>query len=425
MTTIAEFAELLHRTIGLSVATVGLPVIESAVNMRLSACKSKDLYDYWERVHASETELQELIDAAIVPETWFFRDREAIEALAKEACNKWLSAHREGQLRLLSLPCASGEEPYSMAMALLDAGFPANLFRIDAIDVSVRLLKRAEEGVYGRNSFRGKVLDFRDRYFEPVEGGFRLADAVRQQVHFQRGNLLDPCLAPGTTAYDFVFCRNVLIYFDRTTQDRAVQVLSRLLEKDGLLFVGPSESGLLLNHDFASAKMPLAFAFRRKARASAEPGADADGLPKSRPKRKPRKAPVTRAAAPDARPAVKPITGSRPAAPTPQPVATEAGLDQIFGLANEGHLGEAIRRCEEFLGACGPSARAYHLMGLAHDATGRQQEAEQYFRKAIYLDPQHHEALVHLAFLLEKQGDAAGARRLHQRAKRLNTNGRT
>jgi chemotaxis protein methyltransferase WspC len=420
MTTVAEFADLLRTTMGMCIDTVGVSVIEAAVKTRLSACKSKNLGDYWEHVHASDTELQQLIDEVIVPETWFFRTREAFDALAHEACDKWLPAHPEGQLRLLSLPCSSGEEPYSMAMALLAAGFPENRFQIDAIDLSDPLLKRARKAVYGWNSFRGKDQGFRDRFFEAAGGQFRLVEAVRKQVHFHHGNLLDPRFEQDTAAYDFIFCRNVLIYFDRATQDRVVQVLTRLLKPDAFLFVGPSESGLMLNHDLVSAKLPQAFGFRHKRhvapKSDAGPDTNVIQLPK------PRRVSAKKVAAPAAKPIpmIKPVA---PAAKSAQPARTDTGLDEISRLADQGRLSEAIQRCEEFLQARGPSARAYHLMGLAHDATGMPEEAEQYYRKALYLDPGHHETLVHLAFLLEKQGDAAGAERLHRRAQRVNAAG--
>jgi len=423
MTTVAEFAELLRTTMGMCVDTVGLSVIESAVKTRLSACESKDLEDYWGHVQASDTELQQLIDEVIVPETWFFRTREAFDALAHEACDKWLPAHPEGQLRLLSLPCSSGEEPYSMAMTLLAAGFPESRFQVDAIDISLPLLKRARKAVYGRNSFRGKDLIFRDRFFEPAGGQFHLAEAVRKQVRFHQGNLLDPRFERDTAAYDFIFCRNVLIYFDRATQDRVVQVLTRLLKPDAFLFVGPSESGLMLNHDLVSAKLPQAFAFRHKAHVApkSDTGPDTNVIQLPRPRR----ASAKRVAGPAAKPIpmVKPVAASRPSAARVQPEEAETGLDEISRLADQGRLSEAIQRCETFLKTCGPSARAYHLMGLAHDATGMPEEAEQYYRKALYLDPGRHETLVHLAFLLEKQGDAAGAERLHRRAQRVNAAG--
>lgn len=417
MTNGVEFANLLNRTMGLSADTIGLSVIESAVKTRVAACKSKDLQEYWDHVHACAAELQELIDEVIVPETWFFRDREAFAAMAHDAYDKWLPLHPEGQLRLLSVPCATGEEPYSMAMALLAAGVPGSRFRIDAIDISTRLLKRAQQAVYGKNSFRGQDLDFRDRFFEPVGSEFRFADAVRGQVRFQHGNLLNPLFAPDTAAYDFIFCRNVLIYFDRAMQDRAVQVLTRFLAPDGFLFVGPSETGLILNHDFVPAKLARAFAFRNKAHIAREPDPSASRLPR------PRRAKVRRILKPAARPDARRAAPSRPAATVARLAAMETDLDEIFSIANQGRLSEALQRCEEFLRAFGPSVQAYHLMGLVHDATGMHEEAEQYYRKALYLDPGHQEALVHLACLLEKQGDAAGAQRLHRRAKRVNAGG--
>ena len=164
-----------------------------------------------------------------MPETWFFRDREAFAALALTVYEDWLGAHPEDHLRLLSLPSSTGEEPYSMAMALLDAGFPANRFRVDAVDISARALARAGHAVYGKNSFRGNELGFRDRHFEATAHGYRLSDAVRRQVQFQQGNLLAAGFLPGVESYDVIFCRNVLIYFDRAAQDRALTVLVRLL----------------------------------------------------------------------------------------------------------------------------------------------------------------------------------------------------
>ena len=121
----------------------------------------------------------------------------------------------------------------------------------------------AERAVYGKNSFRGNELDFRERYFEATTQGYRLSDVVRRQAQFQLGNLFAADFLPDVESYDVVFCRNLLIYFDRATQDRAIKILERLLRPQGVLFVAPSETGLLLSHDFISMNLPLAFAFRK------------------------------------------------------------------------------------------------------------------------------------------------------------------
>jgi chemotaxis protein methyltransferase WspC len=102
-----------------------------------------------------------------------------------------------------------------------------------------------------------------------------------------------------------------------------------------------------------------------------------------------------------------------------------ADLEEATGLANQGRFVEAATCCEEHLRQHGPSANAFHLLGLLHDSTGNQREASDYYRKALYLDPNHYEALIHLAFLMDKQGDTAAALVLRKRARRLEQKSKT
>ena len=419
----AEFENFLKQEIGLDAASIGSSAIEHAVRVRMSACELNDMLAYLELVRASATELQALIEAVIVPETWFFRDREAFSALAHMAFAEWLRTHTDGVMHLLSLPCSSGEEPYSIAMALLDAGFPASLFQIDAVDISARGLTHAKRAVYGKNSFRGDNLEFRDRYFATTAHGHRLSDAVRQQVHFHHANLFAPNFMPGAEIYDMIFCRNLLIYFDRATQNNAVRVLQRLLKAKGALFVGPSETGLMLSHDFVSAKVPLAFAFRKidaVARATARVS-----TPPVRPVIRP--AISSPSMPPPAAPKLSPqkhhgfsksVAAPRPGMPQAPAANLDAGMAEASALADQGHLVEAAKSCEEHMRRQGPSPQAFYLLGLIRDASGNLSEAAQHYRKALYLDPNHLESLSHLAFLLEKQGDAKGAQVLRDRVLR-------
>lgn len=407
---IARFEQLLKQTMGLDAASIGSAAVERAVQERLSACRLADAQTYWERLSGSGTELQELIEAVVVPETWFFRDPASFLALARlvrdEGAPRQTHPQTQGVLRLLSVPCATGEEPYSMAMAMLDAGFPSSALRIDAVDISIRALARAQGAVYGRNSFRGSDLAFRDRHFVATAGGHSPADAVRRSVQFRHGNLLDGLVA-GADLYDVIFCRNVLIYFDRATQDRALAVLNRLLVPRGWLFVGPSETALLSDHGFISAKLPLAFAFRK----GPVPGSVIK-LRASPPPSRPVRASAPAAAAPHA---------VRPRAAPPATARAEAatGIERARRLADQGHLAEAAAHCEAHLREHGPTAEAFNLLGLVRDASGKTEDAADQYRKALYLDPNLHEALTHLALLLQKQGDTAGAHRLQRRASRL------
>ena len=256
---LAKLEALLKQKMGLDADSIGSPAIKRAVQSRLAACKLDTMERYWECVRDSAAELQALIEAVVVPETWFFRNREAFAALAQIA--QELPARPV--LRLLSLPCSTGEEPYSMAMALLDAGVAPSGFRIDGLDISRQVLEDARHGIYGRNSFRGRELSFRDRYFEPAGQFYAVADTVRRQVQFHQWNLFDAAPLPATERYDVIFCRNLLIYFDPAGQDQAVRTLDRLLAPGGYLFVGPSETGVPLARGYVSARRPLAFAFHR------------------------------------------------------------------------------------------------------------------------------------------------------------------
>ena len=105
------------------------------------------------------------------------------------------------------------------------AGFAAHQFKVEALDVSPLSVQRAQSALYGKNSFRGQHTDFRERYFLPSKEGFALTEQIKRKVRFIHGNLLDPLLLSGEPPYDILFCRNLLIYFDRPTQAQVLEVL--------------------------------------------------------------------------------------------------------------------------------------------------------------------------------------------------------
>ncbi|KGE07865.1 MCP methyltransferase [Burkholderia gladioli] len=242
-----------------------------AVMQRARQLNDEDLDAHWRLLLASADEQRALIEQCVVPETWFFREREAFVALAARALER-LRAEPSLPLRVLSAPCSTGEEPYSAAMALVDAGIDPARLQIDALDISARAIARAQRAEYGRNSFRGHALEFRARHFTPTADGWRLDARIRDCVRFRRANLLElggPGQAGDEGRYDFIFCRNVLIYFDRQAQERALRALDARLAEDGLLFVGPAETGVVMRQAMSSAKIPLAFAFHRTREAEA------------------------------------------------------------------------------------------------------------------------------------------------------------
>ncbi|MXN80154.1 methyltransferase [Burkholderia sp. 4701] len=432
-----RFDAWLMRETGMDAATLGHHALARAVaeRARVALGEPPAIDAYWQLLNASADERQALIETLVVPETWFFRDREAFVALARLADAR-LVREPARVLRVLSAPCSTGEEPYSVAMALLDAGIGPARFSIDAIDISARAIERARDGVYGRNSFRGHPLEFRDRHFSETAGGWRLDARVREPVRFVRASLFDLPL-DADARYDFIFCRNVLIYFNRDAQDQSIRLLDQQLADGGTIFVGPAETGLMMRHTLAPARIPLAFAFHRAAAGAA--GATTIATPGSAPQNPARPqsppetacrpaaarapaAPAPRAAAhgawpPRATPAApnKPAKPDQPATP---PDAPASPLDRARLLADTGRLDEAERIAHAFTLAHGPAPDAFYLLGLIADARGLGADAQDFYRKTLYLQPNHYEALTHLAALRDAAGDAAGARQLMSRAQR-------
>ncbi|ANN77088.1 CheR family methyltransferase [Bordetella flabilis] len=425
--TATDFSGLLKRTMGLDADSIGAAAVARAVRQRAMACTRGDEAAYWELLAGSAREQQELIETVVVPETSFFRHAESMDTLAQ------LARQRVAQgkaLRILSLPCSSGEEPYTIAMALLDAGVDPERYTVLGLDISARLVARAEQGVYGRNAFRGDELGFRARHFTETPQGYSVAPRVRAHVRFQTGNLLDPALALPSDAHDFVFCRNLLIYFDDPTQQAAVRVLRRLCRADGVIFVGPAEASLLTRLGMRQIDAPRAFAFHNATVESVEPAAapgrapggpakaraDRAGPPSSR---RPFMV-VDRGNAPRATASAAPRAPARAGPPAAPPAASETSqaFAAIQSLADAGRLDEARVAAEAHIQAHGASADAYYLLALLDDAAGLPAAAEAAYRKTLYLDPGHRQALLHLASLLETRGDSAYAGQLRARAAR-------
>jgi chemotaxis protein methyltransferase WspC len=407
-----RFFDFLKERIGLDVTSVGPAIIERAVRQRTTLSQAANAEEYWQLLQGSRDEQQALIEAVIVPETWFFRYPESFATLGKLAHKRLGELNNMRALRILSLPCSTGEEPYSIAMALLDAGLKPHQFKVDGMDVSPLSVEKARRALYGKNSFRGDELTYRERHFNAQQDGHLLNENVREQVRLQVGNVLDPTLWASDPPFDFVFCRNLLIYFDQATQKQVFEVLKRLTHDDGVLFIGPAEGSLLGRLGMRSIGIPQSFAFSRHSDPHPEP------LPTPKP--------VTLPISPPPRSTPPTPVRNRPfSAVTPMPTTRASAnpdaatlLANIAALANEGKSAEARAACEQYLRSHEPVAQVFYWLGLLSDVAGLTLEAQGFYRKALYLEPQHPEALMHLAALLQAQGDSAGARRLQERAAR-------
>jgi chemotaxis protein methyltransferase WspC len=420
---------MLQQASGLDLSQV---TVDRALRERMRKVGIEDRKQYLHQLGAHETAA--LIELVVVPESWMFRDADAFAA-ATAAVQRRLAGGRVTPVRILSVPCAGGEEPYSMAMALVDAGLAPQSFRIDAMDLSAVAIERARTGRYTRNAFRGQELSFRERHFVAVDDEYLLSESIRAQVCFSQGNLLAFDTASAACSYDIIFCRNLLIYFDEPTTAAAIANLRTLLADDGVLFAGYAEVPAFCRHGFAALRLPGAFALQKAAPGAAPFVTAATGAPFGTTPARP--APAAAAA-----PHTKRALVARPAPADPRaPVATRlaragtatlvaptdaaaagdsaALLAQARRQADQGELAAASASCKAALAQDGQLGDAYFILGLVSVCSGDNAAAGQFWRRCVYLQPDHYEALCHLALLAEDSGEAAQAALLRQRAARI------
>jgi chemotaxis protein methyltransferase WspC len=380
--------ERLAGEIGLAAESLGPDAIARAV-ARIAARLALGGEALHERLLDRGSEWALLIEELTVQESWFFRDRHSFHALAE------FSRDRAGTLRVLSAPCAAGEEPYSIAMCLLEAGRSPEQFAIDAVDISRRAIDLAQAAVYTPNSFRKECGDRQARYFTPKGSDFELSGRIKSCVRFAHANVLSAGFTSQRALYDVIFCRNLLIYLTDSARARLLASVDALLAPDGILFTGPSELPLVLAHGFSRLSGERVFGCRRS------------------PAPAPRAAAPKRAPSPPKRIAAVPRAEIKPAV---RPAA--ASLADARRLADAGDVAAAIKLCDRLLAASPGFAEVYCLLGVIHQSAGNDMLAEQHFQRALYLDPNQYEALIHMSMLAEKRRDADAGRRFRQRAER-------
>lgn len=216
----------------------------------------RDYYRFIRYSSEREQELAELVDIITTNETYFFREMFQLRALTEEIIPEILARrHRQqesGPLRIWSAGCSTGEEPYTVAMLLLESGCcQGHRVEIIGTDISHRVLRQARRGVYGASAFRATEEHFRQRYFQPEGEGSRVNDRVKDLVTISHLNLLDDAHMALLGTMDVVLCRNVMIYFDREVRKRVADSLFRVIRAGGFLLLGHADSLMNITTSFA------------------------------------------------------------------------------------------------------------------------------------------------------------------------------
>jgi chemotaxis protein methyltransferase WspC len=409
-----ELTAWLAADYGLDLPVFGAGSVEEVVGARCRALGLPSEAAYPDRWRTDPAERKEFLDRLLVGETWFFREWAAYALLGD-----WIIRHgprftATAPLRLLTLPCATGEEAWSMAAVIREAGLAAPRVIIEAMDISPTALEYAQCGVYPQRKLRSQPLERWAHWLHPTDGTtLTIDDSLRPMVRFIEANAMDSGLLLGRPSYHIIFCRNMLIYMSGEARNQICSTLIHCLQPDGLLFLGHAEqpppgSGLTRQEGEG------AFAWRRFV--------EAPSAPSRITREKPNPLPVRESRLSGALPTA-PLT--RPVTPPPVPSAASnapvtaiglgVDLEPVRQLADRGRYAEALQRLDTPAANQSLDPSVHGLAGVLLGALNRKSEAIARLRRALYLDPLHAESLTHLALLLEESGDAAGAARLRGR----------
>jgi len=342
-----------------------------------------------------QTTLEGLVSRITIGETYFYRNRAHFDVLEKRILPALIERKTLGKfLRVWSAGCSTGEEVYSIAIALSRVIPDIDHWRITILgtDINAETLKRAREGVYTDWSFRGTEQAFRAAYFEQTDNGWRVRSRIRDMVTFAVGNLATdayPSHATNTTAMDLIFCRNVMLYFNKKT---ALDITGRFydaLVDGGWLFVGHAESSEFVDPRFARRTFPDTVAFEKQLTATSRTFETKD--------RRPSRAPsarlsvlASRLAGPegkaDGERATAPPAKKSSAPPPADARPTHALLADARRAFEQGDFETTLDDARSAADKDPLLPQAYYLQALAQDALGCTAEATRLLRKCLFLD---------------------------------------
>jgi len=264
-----KFCEYFYRRTGISFGDNKRYFVDKRLIDRIQKNGAAGVSDYFERLrrHDAGGEIEILINLLTINETYFYREDHQLECLVSGILPELVSERRKGdRIRIWSMPCSTGEEPYSIAIYLLENWPQVDDYDIEimASDIDTNVLRAAEGGVYDLRSLHRLSPDLVRKYFVSAgTDGFRLIDAIRQSVRFTKVNASDVAEMRRFASIDVIFCRNMLIYFDDRSRRQVVESFYDSLGQGGFICLGHSESMSRISSLFEVRKFPQAIVYQK------------------------------------------------------------------------------------------------------------------------------------------------------------------
>jgi chemotaxis protein methyltransferase CheR len=265
---VQRFCEFLYRRTGMSFTEGKRYFIDRRLEDRIAATGSSSFQAYFSLLRAdADHEIEHLINSFTVNETYFYREDHQLRCMTSSLLGGIVAHKPPGStVRIWSMPCSTGEEPYSIALWLMENWPEVDNYNIEIVgsDIDTRALKAAAEGIYGDRALMRLSRGIVSRYFKAVaDGKHEIDEGLRDSIQFTRANMIDAQDMAGYRDFDLIFCRNVLIYFDDASRRQAAENLYDCLRPGGYICLGHSESMSRISPLFSVCRFPDAIVYQR------------------------------------------------------------------------------------------------------------------------------------------------------------------
>jgi chemotaxis protein methyltransferase CheR len=266
---VQRLCDFLYRRTGMLFDGSKRYYIDRRLSERMLATQSHTFHEYFANLRSdAEHEIEYLINAFTVNETYFYREDHQLRCMTSNLLDDIvLRKHPDQPIRIWSVPCSTGEEPYSIAIWLMENWPPVDRHDIEIIgsDIDTSVLKTAAEGVYGERALMRLSTSIRERYFRPTAGGtYQIDPGLRDSIQFTNVNLIDTLSMAEYRNIDIVFCRNVLIYFDDASRRLAAENIYDCLRPGGYICLGHSETMSRISSLYKVCRYPDAIVYQKE-----------------------------------------------------------------------------------------------------------------------------------------------------------------
>jgi len=263
------FQNLINKKTGIFLDERKKYFLESRISSRMEEYCLTSVREYWHLVNTDPNEFSTFVESITIPETYFFRDYPQLKMFAEDILPVVCEEKRKKfskNLKIWSAGCSTGEEPYTLAIILREMIEGFNTWSVDILgtDISKKALKRCREATYNARSIKDVPLEYKKKYFISSNTHYIVKPEVKKLVRFDYLNLIDKTRMQAMKGIDFIFCRNVLIYFDFENSKKVIGYFYDALNKGGYIFLGSSESISRLSAAFKLVRFKNGLAYMKE-----------------------------------------------------------------------------------------------------------------------------------------------------------------